>query len=129
MPIKTHFSGSPKWVESDQKLRQCLAEAMHSSPKNREQIAEELSARVGRRVTVHMLDDFSAPSKDNRFPAAWVPAFCEITSDDAAQRFLMGPNLRTLVELGEHEISAKRATKSKAELLGRLLNDNENGRK
>jgi hypothetical protein len=70
--------------------------------KSREEIAEELSARTGQRVTVAMLNDYSAESKKPaRFPACFLQAFSEIVGSDALQLFVLSDRQRHLLELGE----------------------------
>ena len=93
---------------SDKALRLLLARVISSSPRSREQIADELSERLGHRVTKYMLDGFTSEGKGKpRFPAAWVQAFCQVVADDRLQRFIMGQRLRDLVRLGEVELEKK----------------------
>jgi hypothetical protein len=71
-----------------------LALSIRKSGLTREQIAGDLSRLVGTRVTVSMLNDYSAASKKNtRFPLAFIHAFCEVTGDDRLQRFAAGTQL------------------------------------
>jgi hypothetical protein len=77
-----------------------------------------------------MLDDFAAPSKDGaRFPAAWVVAFCEVTGDDSLQRFLLGPRLSRLIEIGELEISSRRNRAAKESALRDLSGKDDGDRR
>jgi hypothetical protein len=84
-------------------IRKLLTAALRVSFKSRFQIAEELSKRVGTHISVFMLNEYTAPSKSlRRFPAAWVPAFCDITRDDSLRLLLLDSRLcKLLLELGE----------------------------
>jgi hypothetical protein len=94
--------GTPKPFDFDRKLRECLAEVMSSCEKSRATIADELEKRVGRPVTPSMLNDFAARSHITaRFPASWVPIFCEVTGNDLLQRMLLSEELRARLEVGE----------------------------
>jgi len=71
--------------------------------KGRKQIASELSARLGRKVTVRMLDGFTCEGKQgSRFPAAWVTALCEITGDNSLLQLMVGPELDAALTLVRH---------------------------
>jgi hypothetical protein len=86
----------------DAVIRRLLADAIKGSAKRRPQIAQEMSLRVGQRISKRMLDDWTAESKKPaKFPAAFVGAFCEVVHDDALQRHILGGRLRRLLELGE----------------------------
>lgn len=91
---------------ADSTLRALIAGVIKSSPKSREEIADELTGRLGTRVTAGMLRDFTAESKGKaRFPAVWIPLFCDILGDDSLQRELLGPRLRQLLALAEAELA------------------------
>ncbi|MGB9105973.1 MAG: hypothetical protein WCC59_14525 [Terriglobales bacterium] len=60
---------------------------------------------LGRKVSHHMLNDFSAPGKCRvNFPAAFVRAFAQVTGDDRLERYLAGPRLEKLILIAEHDI-------------------------
>jgi hypothetical protein len=97
-------------VGDDFRIRSVLRDALRKTSKNREQIAKEISQKVGYTVTVRMLNGYVASSEEGvRFPAAFVGAFCEVTGDDELIRFLMGKRLRTLLEFGERALLAMKA--------------------
>ena len=73
---------------------------MHKSTKSRAQVADEMSALVGRRISVRMLDEYAREAK-TRFPAALVDAFCTALGDDRLKRLVVGDSHRPLIELGE----------------------------
>jgi hypothetical protein len=63
---------------------------------------------LGRRVSVAMLNDFSAPSKKTmKFPAAWVPVFCQVIGNDEPQRYIIGAQLLKKVEFAEQRFTAE----------------------
>src|ERR1035438_1559628 len=83
--------------EDDFHLRRLLSDGMAACPKKRQQIAAELSRKIGRDITASMLNDYTATTKTAaRFPAAYVRAFCEVTGNDSLQRSLLGPRLLAL---------------------------------
>ncbi len=65
-------------------------------------VAEGMSRELGKPITVSMLNDFVRETKKGaRFPALYVDAFCRVTGDDTLKRFILGPALSQLLELGE----------------------------
>ncbi|PYU52677.1 MAG: hypothetical protein DMG48_05200 [Acidobacteria bacterium] len=100
----------------DLAIRQLLALIIRVCSKSREEIAEGMSEMLGITVTVSMLNLWTAPSRGgSRFPCAFVEAFCAVTGDDRLRRFLLGPNLCGLLEVGE---SVVRVSRSLAERRG-----------
>ena len=72
----------PASFDLDHQIRILITDAIKRSPKKRQQIAEEMTNLLGRSVTAQMLMDYTAESrKQYHFPAAWIPAFCEVTAD------------------------------------------------
>jgi hypothetical protein len=85
-------------------LRGLLTKAIKWSGKTAPEVAKEMAKRLGRPITESMMYEFTRngdPGREVRLPATWVPAFCEITGDDRLQRFLAGPHLRDLIQVGE----------------------------
>jgi hypothetical protein len=100
-------------LNSDLAVRQLLTDALRSCPLSRQQVAEEMSRILGCAVTLSMINDFTASSRNQekrkfpiRFPAAWVGAFCAATGDDRLRRYLLGDHLGTLLDLGERAFAA-----------------------
>jgi len=87
-----------------------IADVIRASGKSRAVIADEMSRALGTEVTLHMLNAYTATSKQQqvRFPAAFVAAFCRVTGDDRLQRALLSPWLREVLEIGEHELAVRR---------------------
>lgn len=95
----------------DSDLRQLLGEAIKQSGKKRPQIAEEMTALTGARITEHMLNDFTSKSKcAARFPAAFVKAFCHVVGSPSLQISLADDETLTLglMKLG-HRVGECRA--------------------
>lgn len=95
-------------LPADAAFRKALANAIKASRRRRSKIAEEMSSILGFAVTEHMLNECTRLRDTSlRFPAAWVPAFCEAARSDELQRFIMGRRLRSLVRLGELELERR----------------------
>ena len=107
MPITPQSLVTPKPQELDILIRRLLTGALRASSKSRSEIAHELSTRVGTPISVFMLNEYTAPSKVlRRFPAVWLPAFCDITGDDGPRLLLLDPRLRDLLlEIGERALA------------------------
>jgi len=71
--------------------------------KERPQIALVMTEDLGRPITVNMLNDFVRESKNGaaKFPLCYADAFCRAVGDDRLKRFILGPQLCELLELGE----------------------------
>jgi hypothetical protein len=96
----------PDQQPSDAALRKLITDIIRRCPKKREQIAEELSARLGQHITVHMLNAFTSDSnKWSRFPAAWLQAFSEVSGDDRLERYVISKRNRDVLEFGEVAIT------------------------
>ena len=113
----------------DAMVRRTISQAIRDCSKSREQIADEMTEILGVRVTVSMLNDFTASAKRLcRWPAAWDRAFCAVTGDHellicrvrAAGFTVIGPVERDLLELGREYLRRKRADAATSELEHRL---------
>lgn len=93
---------APAQQISDSALRKLVTEMIRGCPKKREQIAEELSQRLGQHITVHILNSYTSESnKSSRFPALWLEAFSEIVGDDRLERYVLSQRNREVLEFGE----------------------------
>jgi hypothetical protein len=108
----------PGSYDMDHIIRVVLADAMKRCPKKRKQIADEMSHLLGRPVTEAMLNDYTSEShKVRRFPAAWAPAFCRVTSDSRVMQILadrsglaiVGEEELQLMELGRATLAFRKA--------------------
>lgn len=92
-------------AEPARAIRHLVSAALDRSGMSRAEVAVELTNQVGERVTEAMLNDWSSQSKRRlRFPAAFVPAFCQVTGTDELARFLLTPRLRRLLALAEQKL-------------------------
>ena len=72
------------------RFREALSEAIKNSSYSREQIVAMIFGMTGVKISKHILDSMTAPSKkDYRFPAEILPAFCFITGDFEPLRILV----------------------------------------
>jgi hypothetical protein len=93
VPKKPSQTGDPDY------LRPIISRIVRS---RRSEILAELSIRVGQRVTLSMLNDWTSPTKPRtRFPACFIASFCEVTDNDELQRAILSPKLLELLKLGE----------------------------
>lgn len=116
-----NFKGSLP-PQSDVAFRRLLSDVMTRCPKNRQQIADELSVRSEKTVSLSILNDYMATTKSGaRFPAIYLRDFCDITGDDSAQLFLLSPRLLALIELGESVLTGEKGRREREKLLRNLL--------
>lgn len=107
LPIIQRSDGT---VACEVEVRRILREAMKGSGKQRHEIAREMAEVLGRTLTASILADFSrnaTKKRQVRFPAAWVPALCEVTGDDSLQRYLMGERLKQRCKVGEDVLNSR----------------------
>jgi hypothetical protein len=74
----------------DLKLRGVVSQAIRECPKKRFTIAIEMSEVLGIEITASMIDAWTAESREglNRFPAAYLPAFCHVVGSIEPLRVL-----------------------------------------
>ena len=107
LPIIQRKDGT---VPAEDEVRRILREGMKRSRKEREEIAREMTEALGRTVTATMLADFTrngTKKRQVRFPAAWVPAFCEVVGDNSLQHDLMGDQLNRCCEIGRQVLNSR----------------------
>ena len=111
-------------MDIDRAFREAVSEALKNCPLSRYHVAARMSELVGQEITKTMLDSWTAESKENhRFPAIFLPAFCEAAGDTEPLRILgrlvgvfvlPGPEaLRAEIQRLEEEITAKQQEKRK----------------
>jgi hypothetical protein len=72
----------PASFNIDIQLRETISLGLKKSPLSRYQIAARMSELLGVEITKAQLDSWTAESKEShRFPAAYLPAYCEATGD------------------------------------------------
>lgn len=93
-------------VKLDAVLRDWLRRAIAASRIKREDICTELKNRLGREISINMLDTWTAATKqDWHIPADAVPALADILQDDTIQRQLLNPKQCHALKLGESAVS------------------------
>jgi len=91
-----------------------LSDCIKRCPLSRWEIAGRMSMLLGVEVTKYMLDTWTAESKGyHRFPAEYLPAFCEAVGSREPLRFL-GKKSGVFVLRGEKVLRAERASKLQA---------------
>lgn len=108
----------------DAHLRQTVSALIRSSNKSRSQIADELSSILDAKVTVNILNGFTAKSKWGvRFPAAWIPALCEVLHDNTLERVFLSERSLRLLEWAELNLNVAVSLKKLEAARQTLLND------
>ncbi len=103
----------------DTLVRDTLRKLLHRSNRSIEQIADDLSRRVGRHISGAMLSKWSSPRKGPwRLPADCVPPLCEICDSDELALLLLSESRQLYEELGC--VVADQAGSRIAELVNQL---------
>jgi hypothetical protein len=108
----------------DRQFRELVSLALKNCPLSRWQVAARMSELTGSDITKAMLDSWTAESKEtHRFPAIYLPAFCEAVGCSEPLRMLgkmvgvfvlPGPEaLRAEIQRIEEEINRKQTEKRK----------------
>lgn len=92
-----------------------IRRAIKKSGLSSQQFAAALSDRVGYRISPNKVNDWTAASKKfSNFPLKLLHIFCEVTRDDALQRFAAGTKLSKMIRLGENVAQMLHDDKGKA---------------
>jgi hypothetical protein len=108
----------------DRQFREIISAVLKNCPLSRYQVAARMSELLGQEITKAMLDSWTAESKEgHRFPAIFLPAFCEAVGQADPIRLLgrlvgvfvlPGPEaLRAEIHRITEEISQKQQEKKK----------------
>ena len=104
-----------------------LTDEIKGSRFSREEIAERMSAATGDRITVTMVNSWTAVSKPlHRFPACYVAAFCEAVESDglirklakACGRVAIGRQDALLLKRYRNELTINQLKKQNRKLAG-----------
>lgn len=117
----TRSAGS---FDIDSQFRELISQALKNCPLSRWQVAARMSELTGQEITKAMLDSWTAESKEaHRFPAIFLPAFCEAVGCSDPIRMLgklvgvfvlPGPEaLRAEIQRIEEDINRKQNEKRK----------------
>src|ERR1039457_3512712 len=86
--------------DPDIALREVLCSAIRQSTYSREEIADRMSGILERKISVNMVNTWTAKTKARiGLRAAWIPAFCKAAMDDRPQLALLSPEHRTRLEI------------------------------
>jgi len=106
----------------DAALRETLRQAIGSYKDSRGHLCDKLSDRVGRVVTVGMLENWISESKWKwHLPADCVPALCDILGTDTLQRQLLSERSRELIAIGETVTQAAGSLKRAQEAVAKIV--------
>ncbi|MFA5075615.1 MAG: hypothetical protein WC436_05960 [Candidatus Babeliales bacterium] len=108
----------------DRQFREAINQALKDCPLSRYQVAAWMSELIGTEITKTMLDSWTCGVKDgHRFPAIFLPAFCETTGGSEPLNLLgklvgvfvmPGPEaLRAEIQRIEEDINKKQNEKRK----------------
>ena len=76
-------------LDIDIEFRELISQTLKECPYSRYHVAARMSELTGHEITKSMLDSWTAESKDNhRFPAVFLPAFCNAVGNAAVVDFL-----------------------------------------
>lgn len=79
-------------MDIDRCFRESISAALRNCPLSRYQVAARMSELVGQDITKTMLDSWTAESKEqHRFPAIFLPAFCEAVGKTEPLKLLTNP--------------------------------------
>lgn len=96
------FTGTEGRPGLDMLLRKLLRTAIRQRGVSQNEIAKELTRRVGQGISPAMIANWAAASKEAwHLPAYVVPAICNFLGTDAIQRALLHPAQIENIELGE----------------------------
>ena len=125
-------------LDIDRRFRETINEAIKKCSQSRWQIVARMSEMTGTDITKTMLDSWTAESKEgHRFPAVFLPAFCEATGCNeplvimgkpVGVFVLPGPEaLRAEIQKLEEEIRRTAQEKKKRLMFLREMEGRENG--
>ncbi|MBN1495908.1 MAG: hypothetical protein JXA07_04010 [Spirochaetes bacterium] len=121
--INSHDKPSGSF-DIDRELREAISASLKQCSLSRYQVVARMSELIGTDITKTMLDSWTAESKElHRFPAIFLPAFCEATGSTEPLKVLArtagvfilpgSEALRSEIQHLEEEISRKRKEKQR----------------
>lgn len=119
-----HPRNNPGAFDLDRAFRESVSLALKNCPLSRWQVAARMSELSGCDITKSMLDSWTAESKEqHRFPAIYLPAFCEAVGSSSPMNLLARPvgvfvlpgpeALRAEIQRIEEDILKKQTEKRK----------------
>jgi hypothetical protein len=122
LPSQRLLSGSLRTFEP---VKDALNDALKGCGLSREVVAEELSRLTGHDISIHQLNNWAAPSKEDRpTPLHFLAAITEVTGSPALAEAaldgtgyrLLGPEEAVFYEIGRAEVAKKEEAKRRKEL-------------
>ncbi len=122
LPSQRLQSGSRRTTEA---VQDALTGALKGCGLSREVVAEELSRLTGHDISVHTLNNWAAPSKEDRpTPLQFLAAITEVTGDVELVRAalkgtgykLLTPDQVAYYEIGVDEVEKREQSKRRKEL-------------
>ncbi len=121
---ETHTQRPAGSLDIDRQFREAISAALKSCSLSRWQVAARMSELTGTDISKSMLDSWTSEAKENhRFPAIFLPAFCEAVGCSDPLKLLgrlvgvfvlPGPEaLRAEIQRIEEEINKKQTEKRK----------------
>jgi hypothetical protein len=98
---------APGSLDYDTELRAVISQAIKESPHSRAIIAARMSELTGVEITLHMLNAWTAESREqHRFPFAFAAAF-EIAAETSSLQLLLARKRGSLVLMGAEALDAE----------------------
>jgi hypothetical protein len=128
LPSQKLKAGSLRTSES---VKEALRQALRSCGLSRETVADELTRLTGENVSIHQINNWAAPGKDDRsIPLEQLAALTSVTGDaglakaalECAGWSVLGPEQRPYYELGRMTAEDRARTRKKREILERIKN-------
>jgi hypothetical protein len=125
MGTKNHINALPGSCDDDALVRGLITDGIKKSHKSREQIADEMSALTGQKISTRMLNAFTAEAMErHRFPFCWARAFCLAVNDWLLIKFiasragfeLIDSKDRQVLEVGRAYLSRRKIEARMGEL-------------
>jgi gp16 family phage-associated protein len=112
-------------LRTTEAIKEALLKALKASKLSREKVAKELSRLTGHDISIHQLNNWAAPSKEDRpTPLHFLAAITEVTGSPALAEAaldgtgyrLLGPEDAVFYEIGRAEVAKKKEAKRRKEL-------------
>lgn len=126
LPSQRLKTGSLRTSET---VKDALRQALRNCGLSRETVADELTRLTGENVSIHQINNWAAPGKDDRsIPLEQLAALTAVTGDDGLARAalecagwsVLGPEQRAYYELGRMTAEDRQRTRKRRELLEQI---------
>jgi len=116
-------------LRTSEAVKEALRQALRSCGLSRETVADELTRLTGERVSIHQINNWAAPGKDERsIPLEQLAALTVVTGDaglaraalEAAGFLVLGPGEAPYYELGRLTAEERERAKRRKEIMERI---------